>query len=114
MKVHEAIRQHIYEGLGMGKKRTIMPPPDELLKTQFHHEFVRLMENRMIMGAFRYGDVDGQDLSDYDFLSSIRKRLDLYEADGNREHLVDAANITGMAFRFDGHPLAHFKAIDRD
>lgn len=62
--------------------------------------FYRLMHNRLIMGAFRYGlfgDPKKMALK-YDRLGSVSKRLEVYQKTHNREYLVDIANMCMLEF----------------
>ena len=53
--------------------------------------FTQLMRNRLEMGRFRYGPLS---VGRFDSVSSAIRRLETYrDADGNLEHLVDAANL---------------------
>lgn len=80
------------------KKTKILPPPEELKKTQWCPEFEQLMRNRLIMGAFRYGLMSEQDYSGYDLPGEAIKRTGKYIKDKNLEHLVDAANMLLLEF----------------
>lgn len=86
----------------------------ELEKSQRCPEFFKLMNNRMVMGAFRYGKLSAQKNSDvkYDNIASIRKRLTLYEETGNLEHLVDCGNLCMIEYMIGNHPKKHFSSID--
>lgn len=70
------------------------------------------MRNRLIMGAIRYGLLKTSGKPQYDRVNSMRQRLDLYEASGNAEHLVDIANICLCEFEESTHPKFHFTAQD--
>jgi hypothetical protein len=74
--------------------------------------FIKLMKNRMKMGAFRYGVMKTPGRPKYDTISSIRKRLNNYEKSGNQENLVDIANICMTEFAENWHPKAHFASVD--
>jgi hypothetical protein len=71
------------------------------------------MRNRLIVGAIRYETFEEKKKHNkYDILSSIRRRLDAYEATGNQEYLVDSANLLMIEFECPTHPNPHFEAID--
>jgi hypothetical protein len=89
----------------------ILPGPDELRKSQMSQEFIRLMENRMILGTFRYGDWHKQ-LRDYDRIGSAINRIEQFRISGNTEYLVDAANLLMIEFEVTKHPLKHFNTTD--
>lgn len=79
-----------------GKKKVIkkkMPSLAELKKRQRVDEVVELCNNRLVMGAFRYGLIEEQNFDNYDLIGNCRKRLDLLDKDGNLEHLLDAINM---------------------
>ncbi len=71
-----------------------------------------LMKNRMIMGGYRYGPTPLQKPREFDNIADIKRRLDLYEVEGNMEHLIDAANITIIECLKKSHPNFHFSASD--
>lgn len=75
-------------------------------------DVLQLMKNRMIMGGYRYGPTKFQKRQEFDNITDIRRRLDLYEKTGNMEHLVDAANITIIECLKKNHPNFHFSSID--
>jgi hypothetical protein len=80
-------------------------------------EFEQLRMNRMIMGAMRYGLLRAEGKPQWDIVTSMIKRLELYRYDGNAEHLVDVANLAqleytegshnGVIAQDDGHHVAH-------
>lgn len=71
-----------------------------------------LMKNRMVMGGYRYGPTKLQKPREFDNVADTKRRLDLYEADGNMEHLVDAANICIIECLKKSHPNFHFNPTD--
>ena len=83
-----------------------------LRKTERNLVFERLCRNRLLMGAFRYGELFAEDKELYISVDDIRLRLDLYEKTGNLECLVDAANYAMLEFTYSKHKNAHFKASD--
>ena len=105
----ERIRQHVLDSLGFPK-----PVPDlaQLRKTQWNHEFEQLMRNRLIMGAFRYGVIHVTPTPWEPCVRSIVERINEFASTGNREHLVDVANLAMVLFEFDNHPNGHFHAAD--
>jgi len=94
------------------KKKENMPSLGELKKTEWFPEFIKLMRNRMLMGAFRYGRMDRQDLRSYDLPAEAKKRINRYIETGNTENLVDAANMLGIEFKKGHHPNKHFESVD--
>lgn len=87
---------------------------NELAKSQMSEEFIKLMTNRMVLGTFRYGKWQDNKKNNVkiDRISSIRKRLDIFEETGNSEYLVDIANLAMIEFEISDHPNLHFAAID--
>lgn len=79
-------------------KPELLPPPDVLKKTEWCTEFEALMRNRLLMGAFRYGQIKKQDYSKYNLTGEAKRRIDLYRGTKNLEFLVDAANMMLLAF----------------
>lgn len=92
----------------------VRPPRglDLLRLTEWSPRFERLMRNRLIMGALRYGRLGSEGKPKYDRIESIRKRLNEYERAGNDELLVDVANLCVLEFEEGEHPTKHFRAID--
>lgn len=88
-----------------------VPDIEEIRKSQFGDLFVKLMNNRMLMGFFRYGDKYKRKTY-YHYINAVKRRIAIYEETGNTECLVDAANILRMEFDTPQHPKAHFKSID--
>lgn len=80
---------------------------DEILQIKRTPEFDRLRNNRLLIGAFRYGLSGG-----FDCVASAIKRLLLYQETGNKEHLVDAANLCELEFIQENHHKAHFAPHD--
>jgi len=89
-----------------------MPPLSELRRTEWSPEFERLMRNRLVMGAFRYGRLHAEGKPAYDRVSGALKRLELYRQTGNLECLVDVANMMLLEFEEGDHPGRHFRAAD--
>jgi len=87
---------------------------EALAKSQMSERFVEYMTNRMVLGTFRYGKWQDNKKNGVkiDRISSIRKRLDLFEKTGNSEYLVDIANLAMIEFEISDHPNLHFAAID--
>lgn len=85
---------------------------DEMRRTEWSPEFERLMRNRLILGAYRYGRLNSTGKPQYNRIESVRKRLLLYENTGNTEYLVDCADLLLLEFEEGVHPNRHFKAID--
>ena len=69
-----------------------------LYRTERCPEFERLMIDRRVMGAFRYGSMNDEKKPQYDRIGSIKRRLQAFEEDRNAEHLVDIANLCLFEF----------------
>jgi hypothetical protein len=110
----EMMRERLLLRAGLVKP----PPPkfryDDLAKSEWSDEFEMLMRNRLIMGALRYGLIGAPGKPQYDRLASIEKRMKAYRESGNKEMLVDCANLCLMEFVECHHPNAHFAAHDGD
>lgn len=96
--------------LDLWRDLTGLPPVDdsewELLKTtEWSARFEQLMRNRLLMGSLRYETFEKKRESfDYDCATEAVKRIGKYQATGNKEHLVDAANMLLLQFEFGpGH-----------
>ena len=85
---------------------------DELKQSEWDDVFEQLMRNRLIMGAIRYGRIRAKGKPKYDRVSSMIKRLRNYEESGNKEMLIDVANLCLLEFVECNHPKQHFHAGD--
>jgi len=88
-----------------------VPDIDKIKQLQYSKKFTKLMNNRMIMGFFRYGKKKTRN-ANYDYIASAKRRILLYEQIGNLEYLVDAANMLRMEFDTPQNSKAYFKSID--
>lgn len=88
------------------------PSLASLRTTECDPEFLRMMDNRLLMGSFRYGLMADPDKWTYDLVAGARKKLAAYEETGNLEHLVDVANYARLEFLHPSHPAVHFRAED--
>ena len=86
--------------------------PPGVPHTEFSHEFVRGMVNRMGVSYCKYGAVAEAYPHRVDAIASLKQRLDKYAADGNTEWLMDVANFAMIEFMRPRHPQAHFAATD--
>jgi hypothetical protein len=85
---------------------------DDLKQSEWSTEFEKLMRNRLVMGALRYGKLGIKDKPQYDRVGSIIKRMKNYAESGNKEILVDVANLCLCEFEECNHPNQHFHAMD--
>ena len=109
------MRQHFLRNLWRWKAGLpeVDPPRpftiEDLEKTEWSPEFERLMRNRLVMGAFRYGRLRPGAGSRYDRLKAIMWRLQLYHLLKNKEYLVDIANFALCEFV---EARGEFKSVD--
>ena len=82
---------------------------DSLRETEWSTDFERLMRNRLLMGAFRYGRLGQPGKPTYKRLDDMIRRLEAYKTDRNQEHLVDVANLCLCEFVEGG---GHLSPID--
>lgn len=75
-------------------------------------KFRKLKNNRLILGALRYGKLNAKDKPKYDRIKGIQYHLNMYKLTGNLEHLVDISNIAEVEFTESTHIKKHFKAHD--
>lgn len=87
---------------------------EDLERSEWSPQFEQLMRNRLIMGALRYGRLGAAGKKQYDRVASITKRIALYGATGNLEHLVDVANEALLEFVESRHPKRHWGTADGD
>ena len=115
MYVHDYIRQHILEGVGITTlpyKHLMGVTPDDLVRTEWSPPFERMMRLGLLQGSFRYGRLNAPGKPQWDRVADAKHRLDLYAKDGNVEHLRDAANMCLLEFEEGTHPTKHHAPID--
>jgi hypothetical protein len=77
--------------------------------------FEALRTNRKVMGAFRYASfAEGRESGKrHRNIESAIERLRAYLRGGNKEHLLDVANLCEIEWDRPGsHPHPHFHAAD--
>ncbi len=89
-----------------------MPIDDILPKSEFSHQFVEYMKNRMFISFNKYGPVADGFPHKVNAIESLHLRLKKYEETGNTEYLVDAANFAMIEFMHPKHKNAHFEGTD--
>lgn len=111
---HDIIRERLLMAKGLLSIEVPRPKHtlEELESSEWSPEFEKLMRNRLIMGAIRYGKLHDENKPWYDRVPSVIRRVKAYEETGNIEHLVDAANECLLEFEESRHPNKHFASID--
>ena len=104
--------EYIRNRLLQGKEYLNYFDLEKVRDQEWSKEFEELMRNRLVLGSFRYGKLGAKDKPNYNRVSSISKRLALYQETGNKEYLVDIAAIAMVEFVESKHPKAHFRAQD--
>ena len=116
ISTHDILRERLLIRAGVIKPASAPTYTlDEMEALQWGAEWqyiLSLMKSRMIMGGYRYGPTPLQKPREFDNIADVKRLLDLYEVDGNMEHLVDAANITIIECLKKSHPNFHFNPID--
>lgn len=85
---------------------------NEIRNCQWSIVFEQWMKNRLMVGYFRYGPTHKQKKGQYDYLQAALDHINLYQQDGNIEHLVDVANLCLIEFVNGEHPKRCFTAMD--
>lgn len=75
-------------------------------------EINQLCTNRLVMDSLRYNATGLKTDPKYDILKTIQLKLNLYNSDGNQEHLLDLINYAKLEVINRTHPLAHFNTVD--
>ena len=113
MTTHSVLRQRLLLQAGLVQiKAPFEGKLADLERSEWSPQFERLMRNRLLMGALRYGPIGAPGKPQYDRVRSMIKRLNRYDETGNKEFLVDVANLCLLEFVECHHPTAHFHAID--
>ena len=109
MDTHKLIRKHLTKDILLDVEILQL---QALRGTEWSYLFERLMRNRLLQGAFRYGKINKEGKSDYDRLDAIRQKVTRYEETGNDELLVDISNLAMVEFEEGRHPKKHFHSMD--
>ena len=111
--VHDVLRDRLLKRAGLFAVVQPKYSMSSLERSEWNPYFERLMRNRLIMGALRYGKLDDPDkCKNYDLLEAIEDRVKRFRETGNTELLVDIANFALLEFTCGKHPLKHFNALD--
>lgn len=99
---------------GLPESESIVPRLEykSLKETEWSARFEQLMKNRLVIGAYRYGLLNDSKKPQFDRIEAVIKRAVRFKETGNKEYLVDIANLCLLEFEESKHPKAHFEAID--
>lgn len=110
--IHDILRERVHKSAGLIESSPPRYTLDDLARSEWSEDFEKLMRNRLIMGALRYGRIHAIGKKVYDRIPSMQRRLLKYQETGNKEFLVDVANLCLLEFVECHHPTAHFHAVD--
>ena len=82
--------------------------------TEYSCEFLQGMINRMGVSYHKYGKVADAYPHNFNAIDSMKERVLSYQATGNTEYLMDAANFLMIEFMHPSHEKAHFIPTDSD
>lgn len=85
---------------------------DKLFEELDTKEINQLCTNRLVMGSLRYNATGLKTDPKYNILKTLQLKLDLYNSDGNQEHLLDLIKYAKLEIINKTHPLSHFNAVD--
>lgn len=92
----------------------IISIPDQVIEEEpeLRRYFVALqqMANRMATSHFKYGNMSDQFPGNANAALGVAKHMDMYEASGNTENCLDAANYAVIEYLFPSRKKAHFRA----
>lgn len=99
------------------QKSGLVVDGEHLAENNWYAPFIRLMQNRMWMGYFRYGHIFDPAARRWDNIASAKKRLETYMKTGNLECLVDVANLCMLEFvkgprGLGSHPDPNWNPVD--
>lgn len=92
------------------RKHEIIALLDQYTSRKFHD----MMDDRMLVSHFKYGDSREGYPERSEAWKNIELRVAKYLATGNAEFLVDAANFCMLEFMHPSVPGAYLKATDSD
>lgn len=68
------------------------------IKPKEFDEILELADNRMRQGTFRYGDINRQNIDNYNVVFEIHKRTELYKESKNLDYLIDTLNMVRIEY----------------
>ena len=81
-------------------------------KTEINEKFIDRMKQSMTVSFHKYGPIKNAYPHKVDAISSLKKRLKLYEETGNADYLIDIANFAMIEFTLPAHEKFHDKPTD--
>lgn len=112
--VHGLLRHRLEAAAGIMDRPQRVLNLRDLERSEWSPRFERLMRNRLVMGALRYGLIHARQKRPYNRVAGARKRLAQYADTGNLECLVDVANMALLEFEEGRHPTRHWGDIHGD
>lgn len=83
------------------------------MKDEYSDRFDQLRRNRVEVSYYKYGPSRANFATgNVQALPTMEKCIEKYNATGNTEYLLDAANYLMFEFMYPQHKKAHFKATD--
>ena len=86
----------------------------ELLESITSRKFHDMMDDRMLVSHYKYGDSREGYPEKSEAWKNIEVRVAKYLATGNVEFLIDAANFCMLEFMHPSHPTPFLQATDSD
>lgn len=120
---HQPFRDRLLARAGLLESPRVSIFTEKLIafirENKWDKEFETLMRTRFLMGALRYESPEQCRKARFkgrpwkmetdDMINRIRK----FQQTGNKEFLVDVANLCMVHFQSTDHPLKHFHGLDR-
>lgn len=95
----ERMRERLLENLG------IVDPLE--INNEWSSKFESLCRNLLVIGGFRYGQLGHWSKPQWDRMSDIEKRVQLYRSTGNVVYLADISNMAMLEYEEGNHPKRH-------
>lgn len=94
MSDHDILRAHLLDQCGVSDQEFGgMPDLPALIQQEWSAEFEWLMRRRLVFGVFRYGPLSVNRGRRTTRIENAIRRLQSYLRTGNKEDLVDSANL---------------------
>lgn len=88
--------------------------PDQVVEEEpeikIYAAALQLMANRMATSHFKYGSMSDKFPDSAHAVVGVGERMAMYDASGNTENCLDAANYAVIEYLFPSHEKAHFRA----
>ena len=86
-----------------------MEKQKQILNRDYSEEFDTLRKSSIVQSHYKYGWMADTYPELANAFGSLKKRVEMFEKDGNADWLIDIANFAMIEFKHPSHPKFHFR-----